>query len=64
MAKWNAYKKMYGKKFADPESNQYRMDVFASNLEIVSTNDTYGMTPFLDLTAEEFAENYLTLDVP
>lgn len=36
------------------------MEVFASNLEIVETDATFGMTPFLDLTPEEFAETYLT----
>ena len=55
---------MYGKKYSDLETDQYRMEVFAMNLDIVMTDKTFGMTPFLDLTTEEFAETYLNLRVP
>jgi len=65
IAQWKAFKSTYGLKFADPATESYRMAVFADNLEIIK-NDKFGnlgITAFADLTQEEFAATYLTLQV-
>jgi len=43
----------------------YRMEIFARNLEVVKadTTGTFGVTQFFDLSPEEFAATYLTLQV-
>lgn len=63
---WKKYKATYNKKFSDPDTEAYRMEVFANNLQIIADdkNHNLGVTAFADLTQEEFAETYLTLQVP
>jgi len=63
---WKAFKKTYGKKYADPAVDNYRMEVFAMNLQVVAedTTGTYGVTQFFDLTPIEFQSTYLTLEAP
>ncbi|EAR84061.1 papain family cysteine protease (macronuclear) [Tetrahymena thermophila SB210] len=59
---WSLWKKTYNKKYADPDSEHYRIQVFSSNLDFVKqdTTGTMGITQFFDLTRDEFAATYLT----
>lgn len=42
---WTQFKAKYNKKFADPDFEQYRIQVFADNLKISKTNpENYGVT--------------------
>ncbi|KAL4439334.1 hypothetical protein ABPG74_016997 [Tetrahymena malaccensis] len=64
MALWSAFKTKYNKKFADPDFEHYRIEVFTENLKVVQSNPTnYGITQFMDLTREEFKQTYLNLKV-
>lgn len=65
IAAWKQFKHTYNKKFADPDMEVYRMEIFAQNLEVVKadTTGTYGVTQFFDLSPEEFQSTYLTLQV-
>ncbi|KAL4485362.1 hypothetical protein ABPG72_008538 [Tetrahymena utriculariae] len=63
-ALWSAFKTNLNKKYADPDFEHYRLQVFTENLKIVESNcDNYGITQFMDLTQEEFKEIYLTLEI-
>ncbi|EAS07034.1 papain family cysteine protease (macronuclear) [Tetrahymena thermophila SB210] len=59
---WSLWKKTYHKRYADPDSEQYRIQVFSSNLDFIKqdTTGTMGITKFFDLTDEEFQAIYLT----
>ncbi|KAL4429749.1 hypothetical protein ABPG74_004386 [Tetrahymena malaccensis] len=59
---WSLWKKTYHKRYADPDSEQYRIQVFTQNLDFVKqdTTGTMGITRFFDLTDEEFEATYLT----
>jgi len=54
------------KKYADERETEKRFDIFLKNLDFAEAenqkNNTYtlGVTPFMDLTQEEFKEQYLT----
>ncbi|KAL4464683.1 hypothetical protein ABPG74_011244 [Tetrahymena malaccensis] len=63
---WKMFKSRYNKRYADPITESYRQQVFASNyLRVLSdVTGTFGVTQFFDLTQEEFAAIYLTLRVP
>lgn len=58
---WKQFKKTYNKRFSDIDSDveAHRMNVFFNNLEFVKNDSTMGVTKFMDLTREEFAEQYL-----
>ncbi|EAR95695.1 papain family cysteine protease (macronuclear) [Tetrahymena thermophila SB210] len=62
---WKMFKKTFGKKFADPEQEHYRIEIFAENLETIKNDKTgtLGITQFADLSHEEFKSIYLTLQV-
>ncbi|KAL4453672.1 hypothetical protein ABPG74_009568 [Tetrahymena malaccensis] len=62
---WKIFKKTFGKKFADPDQEHYRIEVFAENLETIKNDKTgtLGITQFADLSQEEFKSIYLTLQV-
>ncbi|KAL4439332.1 hypothetical protein ABPG74_016995 [Tetrahymena malaccensis] len=63
-ALWSAFKTNYNKKYADPDFEHYRIQVFTENLKTIENNcENYGITQFMDLTQEEFKETYLTLKV-
>ncbi|KAL4429750.1 hypothetical protein ABPG74_004387 [Tetrahymena malaccensis] len=59
---WQIWKKTYHKRYADPDLEEYRLQVFTSNLEYVKqdTTGTLGITEFFDLTDDEFSAIYLT----
>lgn len=40
---YNEWKHTYNKKFANPAVDAYRLQVFASNLELVKENTNYGI---------------------
>ncbi|EGR30544.1 papain family cysteine protease, putative [Ichthyophthirius multifiliis] len=61
MALWQGFKATYGKKYADPDFEAYRIRVFAQNLKRIEGDETKGITQFMDLTTEEFKQTYLTL---
>ncbi|EAR93214.1 papain family cysteine protease (macronuclear) [Tetrahymena thermophila SB210] len=59
---WSTFKNSYNKKYADPDFEQYRIEVFTENLKIIDSNcQNFGITKFMDLTQEEFKQTYLTL---
>ncbi|EWS74453.1 papain family cysteine protease (macronuclear) [Tetrahymena thermophila SB210] len=62
---WKLFKSRFNKRYADPITESYRLQVFASNyLRVLSdVTGTFGVTQFFDLTEEEFAATYLTLRV-
>lgn len=43
---WKQWKLQYGRRFADPEQDQYRLEVFADNLKFVESDKsgTMGIT--------------------
>ncbi|EAR93211.3 papain family cysteine protease (macronuclear) [Tetrahymena thermophila SB210] len=61
-ALWSAFKTKYNKKYADPDFERYRIEIFTENLKVVESNTkNYGITQFMDITREEFKQTYLTL---
>jgi len=63
---FRAFMLQYGKSYATPEEQKYRKQVFAHNLERAARLNeeheglaTFGVTPFSDLTAAEFKDQYL-----
>lgn len=60
-ALFKQFKQTYGKRYADPTFETYRLGVFTQNLATVKTDSTFGITQFMDLTTSEFAEQYLTM---
>lgn len=49
-AQWTQFKRIYGKKYSEPEFETHRLQVFARNLEVVKADKTgtYGVTQFFD----------------
>mmetsp|Transcript_22806 Transcript_22806/g.19824 ORF Transcript_22806/g.19824 Transcript_22806/m.19824 type:complete len:97 (-) Transcript_22806:399-689(-) len=66
---WLEFKQTYGKSYNHDEEH-YRLQVFIQNLEKIpelekhNPEASYGVTKFADLTEEEFASLYLTLQPP
>lgn len=62
-----AFLKTYGKAYATPEEHSYRFSVFSDNLrrarrhQLLDPSALHGVTPFSDLTQEEFEKGYLGL---
>lgn len=52
---WKNFKKTYSKKYADPDSEIYRMNIFFYNVELVQGVEALGITEFMDISPEEFA---------
>lgn len=65
MKQWKMFKATYNKKFSDPDTEAYRMEIFADNLQTIADDQTgtLGITQFADISQAEFAETYLTLEV-
>ncbi|KAL4474159.1 hypothetical protein ABPG72_002884 [Tetrahymena utriculariae] len=59
---WSSWKKTYHRRYADPDLQEYRIQVFTSNLEFIKkyTTGTLGITEFFDLNDDEFSAIYLT----
>ncbi|KAL4474160.1 hypothetical protein ABPG72_002885 [Tetrahymena utriculariae] len=59
---WSGFKKTFHKRYADPDQEQYRIQVFYSNFNFFRL-DTKGtslsMPYFFDLAKEEFQAMYL-----
>lgn len=56
------FKATFDKVYATPEEEAYRLQVFQENMDYIRANldsDVYGVTPFIDLTVEEFRQDYL-----
>tara|TARA_Y100000389_G_scaffold129174_1_gene126612 strand:+ start:100 stop:1614 length:1515 start_codon:yes stop_codon:yes gene_type:complete len=56
------FKETFDKVYATPEEEVYRLQVFQENMEFIRANldpDVYGVTPFIDLTYDEFRRSYL-----
>jgi C1A family cysteine protease len=67
--KFNSFRNKYHKRYGAEEAEK-RLEIFADNMEKVGEwnnrnknagggSHVYGVTPFSDLTAEEFAQSYL-----
>ncbi|CAA7399769.1 unnamed protein product [Spirodela intermedia] len=62
-----AFLKTYAKAYATPEEHSYRFSVFSDNLrrarrhQLLDPSALHGVTPFSDLTQEEFEKGYLGL---
>eukprot|EP01083_Nonionella_stella_P077102 210353_1 len=65
---WIHWKNENHKSYGAAEED-YRLQVFASNIEKIKEHNkkpstyTLGLTQFMDMTTEEFIQQYLTLDV-
>ncbi|KAL4508145.1 hypothetical protein ABPG72_021518 [Tetrahymena utriculariae] len=62
---WKLFKSRYNKRYSDPITESYRLQIFATNyLSVLSdATGTLGVTQFFDMSQEEFAATYLTLRV-
>ncbi|XP_031495120.1 cysteine protease RD19A-like [Nymphaea colorata] len=67
---FSAFVRHYGKTYSSPEEHAYRLSVFKSNLhrarrhQMLDPTAVHGVTPFSDLTEEEFQQKYLGLRSP
>jgi C1A family cysteine protease len=62
--KFQAWKHKYGKKYADPDFEAYRLKVYTANLNKIENHTgtyTVAENQFMDLTKEEFKATYLGL---
>eukprot|EP00727_Mastigamoeba_balamuthi_P012044 m51a1_g7462 hypothetical protein (826) ;mRNA; f:150939-153623 len=66
LCRWTAWKAEYSRSYSTPEVEEYRFNVFISNVAEYARRNAepgqtavYGPDRFADLTTEEFAEQYL-----
>lgn len=65
---WSDFKKEFGKRFFDEAEEAKRFKIFVSNLRKAealterSPSAKFGVTRFMDLTVEEFRQQFLRLD--
>jgi len=67
---WDSFKEQYGKKYDTAEEDHARFEIFASNLALADERNVrehraggsavHGITKFMDLSAKEFTQRYLT----
>merc|ERR1711953_1643523 len=66
MGSWEMFKMRFGKEYASEDVHAKRQKAFFRNLEIIKKHNseghsfTLGVNQFADLTADEFAEQYLS----
>ena len=66
---WREFKAKFGKEYADPETEKARFKIFKDNMAMVKLyqkTDAHAvyshLTPFMDLTTEEFATRFTTYE--
>merc|ERR1712232_247063 len=68
--KWNEFKKSNGKTYSSPVEEKQRFEVFKVNVDYINTMNSknkgfqLGVSPFADLTADEFAASHFGISKP